>query len=79
MQTSPYFDEIRAMGRAEGQVEGARALVLRQGRLKFRKAPSRKQQRALEAVTDLGQLEELAARLLTVDSWAELLNGLDHR
>jgi hypothetical protein len=81
MMTSPYLDEIRAQFRAEeraiGRVEGVRATVLRQGRQKFRKAPSRKQQKALEALTDFGQLEALAARLLTVDSWAELFDGLE--
>ena len=37
------------------------------------KAPTRKQQKALAAITDLSQLQGLAARLLEVDSWAELL------
>jgi hypothetical protein len=72
MLTSPLWDEIRATGR----IEGVRMTVLRQGRQKFHRAPSRKQQKALEAVTDLAQLEALADRLLTVDSWAKLLNGL---
>ncbi len=75
MQTSPYWDEIRAEARGEGRVEGIRATILRQGRDKFGKAPSRKQQKALEAITDQAQLEDLAARLLKVDSWADLLNG----
>jgi hypothetical protein len=65
METSPYLDEIRA--------EEVRALVFRMGRQKFRKAPTRKQQRALEAITDLARLEDLAERLLAVESWAELL------
>jgi hypothetical protein len=65
MKTSPFLDEIRA--------EVMRATLLRQGRQKFGKAPSRKQQKALESITDLGQLESLAARLLDVDSWTELL------
>jgi hypothetical protein len=73
MQTSPLWDEIRA----EGRVEGVRARVLHQGRHKFGKSPTRKQQKVLEAITDLGELEALAARLLDVDSWAELLNGRD--
>jgi len=83
MQTSPLWDEIRAEGRAlgreegreEGRAEGVRTTVLHQGRHKFGKAPTRKQQKALEAISDLGQLEELAARLLDADSWADLLNG----
>jgi hypothetical protein len=75
MQTCPLWDEIRAEGRVEGRLEGARATVLSLGRHKFGKAPTRKQQKALEAITDQAQLEDLAARLLDVDSWADLLNG----
>jgi Domain of unknown function (DUF4351) len=80
METSPLWDEIRAeartVGRAEGRAEGVRATVIRQGRNKFGRAPTRKQQRALEGLTDVDQLESLAARLLDVDSWAELLGEL---
>jgi len=83
MQTSPLWDEIRAEGRVlgreegreEGRAEGVRATVLRLGRHKFGKSPTRKHQQALEAITDLGQLEDLAARLLDAHSWADLLNG----
>jgi hypothetical protein len=75
MKTAPLFDEVREESREEGRVEEARTLVLRQGRHKFRKAATRKQQKALEAITNLGQLETLAERLLHVDSWAQLLNG----
>jgi hypothetical protein len=75
MKTSPFLDEIRAESREEGRAEGARALVLRLGRQKFGKVPTKKQQKALAAVTDLTQLEALAERLLGVDSWAELLGA----
>jgi hypothetical protein len=71
MKTSPFLDEIRAEGREEGQL----ALLLRQGRHKFGAAPSKKQQKALRALADLGRLEALAERLLDVDSWAELLEN----
>ena len=50
-------------------------MLLRQGRRKFGRVPTRKQQQALDAVTDVGQLETLGERLLGTDSWAELLNG----
>ena len=88
MQTSPFLDEIRAearkearaeglaQGRAEGWLEGVRGVLIRQGRRLFGKAPTKKQQQKLEAVTDRGQLEALAGRLLQVTSWAELLQGL---
>ncbi len=79
VQTNPFMEEIRAEGRQEGRqegrVEGIRSTVLRVGRQKFGRAPSRKQQQALEAITDPERLEGLAARLLDVHSWAELLNG----
>ncbi len=83
MQTSPFWDEIRAEGRAqgreqgreEGKVTGARALLLRQGRRKFGRAPTRKQREELEAVADLTRLEEMGERLFDVGSWGELLNG----
>jgi hypothetical protein len=72
MKTSPFLDEIRA----EGRMEQARAMLLRQGRRKFRAAPSKKQQKTLKAITDLGQLDALAERLVDVDSWTDLLaNG----
>jgi hypothetical protein len=77
MQTSPFLDEIRAQGREEGRAEGGRAmgrsLLLRQGRQKFGKAPTKKQQKVLEAIDDPAQLEALAERLLGVDSWDDLL------
>jgi hypothetical protein len=76
MKTSPFLDEIRAESREESRAEGAlalaRALVLRLGRQKFGKAPTKKQQKALATITDVAQLEALAERLLGVDSWAEL-------
>ena len=79
MQTSPLWDEIRAEGRAEGlekgRLEGVRATVLRQGRRKFGKAPTKKQRAEMDAVADLARLEALAERVLEVSSWADLLNG----
>jgi len=79
MKTSPFLDEIRAEGRVEGRVEGRlegiRATVLRLGREKFAKAPNKKQRKVLEGIADPTQLERLAARLLQVNSWAELLEA----
>ena len=76
MQTSPFLDEIRAQSREEGRVEGAQTLVLRQGRQKFGRSPTKKQQEHLQGLTDLARLEVLAERLLHADTWADLLNGL---
>ena len=69
--TSPIFEEVREEGRAEE----LRTLLLRLGRQKFSKAPTKKQCKALEAIADLVQLETLAGRLLAVDSWKELGEG----
>ena len=69
METSPYLDKFRA----EGRLEGAREIVLRLGKQKFGKAPARKQQKLLEAIDDIAEVEALAERLLNVDSWPELL------
>jgi hypothetical protein len=76
MQTSPLWDAIRAEGRVEGRVEGRRETILHLGRHKFGRSPTKKQLRTLEAITNLGQLEAMAARLLAVDSWAELLDDV---
>jgi hypothetical protein len=73
MKTSPIFDEVRAESREEGRAEGERRILLRQGRQKFGKAPTKKQRKTLEAISDLAQLESLAGRLLDVNSWGELL------
>src|SRR5262245_21991088 len=79
VKTSPFLDEIRAEGREEGQgigrLEEARDLLLRQGRKKFKKSPTRKQQQDLTAIDDLAYLEALAERLLDVNSWTQLLNS----
>jgi hypothetical protein len=69
LKTSPYLDEIRA--------EEARELILRMGRQKFGKAPTRKQLKTMEAITDLAQLRALAERLAKVDSWLELLGEVE--
>jgi hypothetical protein len=69
MQPSPLWDEIRA-----GE---ARAIVLRLSRHKFGEAPSREQQQALDAVTDLERLEILGERFPRAGSWADLLNGAE--
>jgi Domain of unknown function (DUF4351) len=79
MQTSSFLDEHRAEarkeGRAEGRLEAARAILLRQGQKKFGKAPTKRQQAELEALTDPARLERLSVRLLDVDSWDDLLHA----
>ena len=62
---------------AEKQVEGAirtsRASVLRLGSRRFGMPPSAAQLAALDAIVDLGRLEQFQDRILDVPSWDELL------
>lgn len=63
-----------AEGRAEGRAEGERRVILLLGEARL--GPIDADARArLEDVTDAAALERLAGRLLTVSSWAELLDG----
>jgi predicted transposase YdaD len=59
-------------GMAQGAVQEARRILLRQGRIRFG-TPEPEATAALDAITDVAQLEELSERLLKVSSWAELL------
>ena len=56
-----------------GQAEGARRILLMLGRDQLGE-PSNEVQAALNAITDVNRLEELARHLRRVASWQELLN-----
>jgi hypothetical protein len=64
-----------ALGEAKGKAEEARRVLLLLGRTRFGE-PSAEAVAALDALSDVGRLEELAVRLLRAGSWEELL-GLD--
>ena len=68
MEESSTYRAIVRRGRAE---EG-RHLLLLQGNTKFG-PPDDAARSALEGITDLAQFDELAVRLMTADSWQELL------
>jgi hypothetical protein len=70
MEESITYQEIKGLG----QLEEARKLILRQGKNRFGRT-SRKAAQALEAITDLGELEALFDRLNRVNSWDEFLAG----
>jgi hypothetical protein len=55
-----------------GRLEGARRMVLLTGEAKFG-AVDTATRTAIESITDVTQLEELAVRLITAGSWQELL------
>ncbi len=65
-------DEGKIEGKIEGAVEEAQKMLLRLGSRRFG-LPDAQTTAALEAVTDLKQLEDLGERLLTASSWQELL------
>jgi predicted transposase YdaD len=72
MEESATYRAIVRRGREEGRAEGERRLLLLQGKAKFG-PPDAATRAALEAITDLTQLEALGVRLISVSSWQELL------
>lgn len=67
------IEEGEAIGEAKGKKEGSRKLILLQGRSKFGD-PSAEAEAALNALSDVRQLEKLGVRLLHASSWEELLD-----
>lgn len=74
------IEEGEAKGKAKGEANEARKILLLQGRDRFGEPPAGAVA-ALDAVTDVQKLEELALRLLHASSWQELLglNGVGRR
>jgi hypothetical protein len=68
MEESTTYQAIVRRGRAEE----ARRLLLLMGETKFG-APDDNVRAALDSITDVAQLEEVGVRLMSVDSWQELL------
>ncbi len=89
MEESSYYQYIIGKGRTEGRTEGiltgriegiltgraeeARELLVKLGTAKFG-APDDTVLTVLNAITNLDRLESLAVRLLTANSWADLLS-----
>jgi hypothetical protein len=57
----------------EGRVEGARRMILLQGRIRFG-PPTRSIKARLAAITDIDRLERQAVHLLNASSWKEVLD-----
>jgi hypothetical protein len=68
--------EGREVGLREGEIKGARKLLIRMGRIRFGRLP-RTTRATIEAIDDLDRLERLADRILTATSWDELLAAKD--
>jgi predicted transposase YdaD len=62
----------RVEGKAEGLVEGDRAIILRQGTKKFGQSGA-DTVRLLESITSAENLSQIGERMLTATSWDELL------
>jgi hypothetical protein len=58
----------------DGRIEEAHKLLLRLGRRKFG-APDKVTEATIRAIRRLKRLEDMGERLLTVNSWEELLAG----
>jgi len=61
-----------ARGRVEGRVEGELNLLLLLGRNRFGE-PTKRTLSKLQSITSTERLERLAIRMLTAESWKELL------
>jgi len=72
MEASVTYQKIIRKGKAEGEINEARKILLLQGRNRFGDPPP-EALASLNALTDVRQLEELGVRLLQASSWQELL------
>lgn len=74
MKESVTYQAILEEGRAEGQLEAARKLLLDLGEQKFGK-PDSKTAKRIKSIHKYKTLERFICRLLDADNWKELLRG----
>ena len=72
MKESDTYQAILEEGRAEGELREVKKLLLHVRKKRFGR-PGARVIAAIEAIGDLGRLEQLSERLLVVASWRELL------
>lgn len=65
-------DEGKIEGRVEGRLEEARAIIARLGQARFG-TPTSDMEAVLAGISSVERLEQLAERLLQVESWDDLL------
>jgi hypothetical protein len=73
MRESVTYQAILEEGRQEGALAELRKVLLLQGENSHLGHPSAAIRAALEAVNDLSRLEAMSVRLLTAESWQDLL------
>jgi hypothetical protein len=76
MEESVTYQAILRKGEAKGEAKEARRILLLIGRAQFGEPPA-DVQAALDAITDVRRLEELAVRSRQVSDWHELLGAND--
>jgi predicted transposase YdaD len=74
MKESTTYQAILREGKAEGRLEEAKRILLRQGRKRFGQ-PKAAVKSKIDAIADLAQLERLSDRVLDATSWDELIDG----
>jgi hypothetical protein len=74
MEQSVTYKAILNRGKAEGEANEARKILLLLGREQLGE-PSANQQAALDAITDTDQLNDLIVRLRHAASWQEMLGS----
>ncbi len=72
IEESSVYQGILKRGEAQGRIEEARDVVLRQGRKKLG-PPSETVEAKITALSDLDRLQDLIDRILDVSTWDELL------
>ena len=74
MKESTTYQAILREGKAEGRLEEAKRLLLRQGHKRFGR-PKVAIKSKIEAIADIVRLEHLSDRILDANSWDELIDG----
>jgi hypothetical protein len=74
-QATGKIDEWLAEGEAKGEMNGSRVTLLRLGRKRFGE-PEADVLHALEAISSAETLQQMAVRVLEVESWQELLTPI---
>jgi predicted transposase YdaD len=74
MKESTTYQAILREGKAEGKLEEAKRILLRQGRKRFG-PPKAAIKSTIESIADLVRLEHLSDRILDAKSWDELIDG----